>query len=65
MLSIICPKNTTDNPMCKEMLAYGKIVNMADQGHVSEDEIEALDEQHQKKINKRAHKRASERWVLK
>jgi hypothetical protein len=51
--------------MCKEMLAYGKIVDMADQGQFSEDEIEALDEQHQKKINKRAHKRTSERWVSK
>jgi hypothetical protein len=30
--------------MCKEMHAYVKSVDMADEGHFSEDEIEALDE---------------------
>ena len=38
--------------MCREMLAYGKFVDMADQGHFSEDEIEAMDEQHRKKIDR-------------
>ena len=37
--------------MCKEMLAYGKFVDMADQGYFTEDEIEARDEHHQKKMN--------------
>ena len=36
--------------MCKEMLAYGKIVNMAVQGHFTEDKIEAMDEQHRTKM---------------
>jgi hypothetical protein len=49
--NIICPKNTTDSPMCKEMLAYGKFVDMADQGHFSKDEIIALDEHHRKKMD--------------
>jgi hypothetical protein len=49
--SIICPKNTTDSPMCREMLAYGKCVDMADQGHFTEDEIEAMDEQHRKQMD--------------
>jgi hypothetical protein len=49
--SIICPKNVTDSPMCIEMLAYGKFVDMVDQGHFTEDEIEAMDEQHRKKMD--------------
>jgi hypothetical protein len=51
--SIICPKNVTDSPTCEEMLAYGKFVDMADQGHFTEGEIEAMDEQHQKKMDQR------------
>jgi hypothetical protein len=38
--------------MCKEILAYGKFVGMADQGLFSEDEIVAPDEQHRKKMYK-------------
>jgi hypothetical protein len=49
--NIIYPKNATDNPMCKETLTYGKFVDMEDPGHFSEDEIEAMDEQHQKKTD--------------
>ncbi len=48
--SIISPKNAIDSPMSKEMLAYGKIVNMAVQGHFTEDKIEAMDEQHRTKM---------------
>jgi hypothetical protein len=43
-------QHVRSSALCREMLAYGKFVDMADQGHFTEDEIEALDEQHQKKM---------------